>query len=141
MLGTCKAIGDIDATTGPAFSAALRDSIDRSDQTLVIVDCSGVTFMDPTGYHALVDATRYAARHGHTLVIRNMSPSCTRLMRLYAWDRELRVEPSPKRTQKASTKSCSQSIRTPLRSRDCSSRRSHLRISSADAETDRPRRG
>ena len=99
MLGTCKAIGDIDGATGPAFSAALRDTIDSSDQTLVSVDCSGVTFMDPAGYHVLVDATRYAARRGHTLVIRNMSPSCTRLIRLYAWDRELRVEPSLKRTQ------------------------------------------
>ena len=99
MLGTWKAIGDIDGATGPAFSAALRDTIDSADQTLVSVDCSGVTFMDPAGYHALVDATRYAARRGHTLVIRNMSPSCTRLIRLYAWDRALRVEPSFERAQ------------------------------------------
>jgi hypothetical protein len=40
----------------------------------------------------VVDATNYAVRRGHTLVIRNMSPSCARLMRLYDWDRELRVE-------------------------------------------------
>jgi anti-anti-sigma factor len=99
MPGTCKAIGDIDGATGPAFSAALRDTIDSSDQTVVSVDCSGVTFMDPAGYHVLVDATRYAVRRGRTLVIRNMSPSCTSLIRLYAWDRELRVEPSLKPTQ------------------------------------------
>jgi len=99
MLGTCKAIGDIDRTTGPAFSAALRDTIDSSDQTLVIVDCSGVTFMDSAGFHALVDATRYATRRGHTLVVRNLSPSCSRLIRLYDWDRELCVEPSLARAQ------------------------------------------
>jgi anti-anti-sigma factor len=99
MPGTCKAIGDIDGVSGQAFSAALRDTIDSSDEMLVSVDCSGVTFMDPAGYHALVDATRYAARHGHTLVIRNMPPSCTRLIRQYAWDRELRVEPSPTRAE------------------------------------------
>jgi anti-anti-sigma regulatory factor len=44
MPGTCQAIGDIDGATGPAFSAALHDAIDNSDQTLVSVDCSGVTF-------------------------------------------------------------------------------------------------
>ena len=99
MLGTCKAIGSLDGATGPAFSAALRDSIDRSDETVVNVDCSDVTFMDPAGYHLLVDAARYAARRGHTLVIRDMSSSCTRLMRLYDWDRELCVEPSLKRAQ------------------------------------------
>jgi anti-anti-sigma factor len=99
MPGSCKAIGDIDGATGPAFSAALRGTIDNSDQTLVSVDCSGVTFMDPAGYHALVDATRYAARRGRTLVICNMSPSCTTLIRLYAWDGEPRVEPSLKPTQ------------------------------------------
>ena len=99
MLGTCKAIGDIDGATGPAFTAALRDTIDSSEQALVSVDCSGVTFMDTAGYHALVDATRYAVRHGHILVIRNMSPSCTRLIRLYAWDRQLHFEPSLERAQ------------------------------------------
>ena len=96
MLGTCAVIGDIDAGSGPAFRAFLRDAIDASDRGLVSVDCSGVTFMDPAGYHALVDATRYAARLGHTLAIRRPSPSCARLLRLYGWDRELRVEASPR---------------------------------------------
>jgi anti-anti-sigma regulatory factor len=47
------------------------------------VDCSGITFMDPAGYHALVDATNYATRRSHTLVIRNMSPPCARFIQLY----------------------------------------------------------
>jgi len=95
MLGTCKAIGDIEGATGPAFAAVLRDATDNSDSALVSVDCSAVTFMDPAGYHVVVEATRYAARRGHTLVIRNMSPPCSRLMRLYTRDRELRVERTP----------------------------------------------
>ena len=63
MLGTGTTIGDIDGVTGPAFAAVVRDVVDRSDETLLSVDCSGVTFMDPVGYHVLVEATRYAARH------------------------------------------------------------------------------
>ena len=93
MLGSCEAIGEIDRATAPAFNADLRDAIDSSDEAFVSVDCSGVTFMGSAGYHALVDATKYAVRRGHTLVIRSMSPSCTRLIRLCDWDRELRVEP------------------------------------------------
>ncbi len=47
MLGTGTTIGDIDGVTGPAFAAVVRDVIDRSDDTLLSVDCSGVTFIDP----------------------------------------------------------------------------------------------
>jgi anti-anti-sigma factor len=92
MLGTCTAIGDIDLATTPTFKAYLHRTIDTSDAALVVVDCSGVTFMDSAGYHVLVDAAEYALRQGHTLVIRNMSPSCARLIRLCDWDNELRLE-------------------------------------------------
>ncbi len=78
--------------TAPEFSVGLCDMIDRSDETLVVVDCSDVTFMDSAGYHVLVDATEYAVGHGHTLTIRNMSPSCARLIRLCDWDLELHVD-------------------------------------------------
>ncbi len=99
MLGTCQAIGDIDAATGTAFGVLLRQTVDNSDESLVSVDCAGVTFMDPAGYHVLVDAARYAARRGRTLVIRNMSPPSARLIGLYGWDRALRVESSRRRTE------------------------------------------
>jgi anti-sigma B factor antagonist len=93
MLGTCTTSGEIDTATASAFNADLHDAIDTSGAALVVVDCSDVTFMDSAGYHALVDATNYAARRGRTLVIRNLSPSCARLIRLCDSDRELRVEP------------------------------------------------
>ena len=92
MLGVCMAIGDIDLATAPALEVTLRECIDSSEEALVSVDCSAVTFMDSSGYHVLADATDYAARRGHTLVIRNASPSCARLIRLCDWNRELRVE-------------------------------------------------
>ena len=92
MLGTCTTVGEIDMATAPAFRSNLRDTIDNSDEAYVSVDCSGVTFIDSAGYHALVDGTKYAARRGHTLVIRNLSTSCARLVRLCDVDRELHVE-------------------------------------------------
>jgi anti-anti-sigma factor len=93
MLGTCEAIGDIDMATVPALIVDLRYAIDNADETIVGVDCSRVTFMDSTGYHALMDATTYAAARGHTLVIRDASSSCARLIRLCDPNRELRVLP------------------------------------------------
>jgi len=92
MLGTRRLFGEIDIATAPAFNTDLRDAIDNSDEALVSVDCSGVTFMDSAGYRALVEATQYAVRRGRTLVIRNMSPSCAMLIRLCDLDHELLVE-------------------------------------------------
>ncbi len=98
VLEESNALGDIDRTTAPAFTVALRDAIDNSDAPIVSVDCSTVTFMNSAGYHALVDATRYAARHGHALVIRDPSSSCAMLIRLCDKERELRVQPPTTRS-------------------------------------------
>jgi anti-anti-sigma factor len=93
LLGTYKAGREIDIATGAALLSELRGLVDGSNEAVVIVDCSEITFMDSAGFHALVDATEYAARHGHTLVVRNLSPSCTRLVRLCDFEHELQVMP------------------------------------------------
>jgi anti-anti-sigma regulatory factor len=92
MPGVWKACGSIGRANAWSFNADLHDAIDNSTETLVRVDCAAATFEDSTAYRALVDATTYATRRGYTLVIRNMSPSCQALMRLYDFDRELRFE-------------------------------------------------
>jgi anti-anti-sigma factor len=94
MLTVCKATRDIDLATAAVFEAHLHQAIDNSDEAFVSVDCSDVTFMDSAAYHALVNATHYAARHGHTLVIRNLSPACARLIQICDSARDLRVDPS-----------------------------------------------
>jgi anti-anti-sigma factor len=96
MLGACRAVGEIDLATAPGFNIELHDAIDSADEALVSVDCSALTFMDLAGYHVLVDATQYAARRGHTLVLRNLSQTCARLIALYDWERELHIEPPPR---------------------------------------------
>jgi anti-anti-sigma factor len=92
MSGTYEASGEIDRATAPAFAAALHDTIDDSDAELVFVDCTHVTFMDSAGFHALIDATKYAIRHHHRLVIRNMSAKCSRIIRICDSDGELHVQ-------------------------------------------------
>jgi anti-anti-sigma factor len=93
MAGTFWALGEIDLATAPAFEADLCRTIDDCDEAVITVDCSGVTFMGTAGFRVLVDATGYAARQGHTLVISKLSPSCALLVRLCDSRRELLVEP------------------------------------------------
>jgi len=90
--GTCKAIGEIDMATAPAFKAELRNTIDESETAVIVIDCSDLTFMDVAGYHVLVDETRYAARRNHTLVIRNMSLRCATVIDVCDWDNQLHLE-------------------------------------------------
>ncbi len=82
MSGICQVLGDVDAESAPHIATQLREEIDRATVAVVVADCSGVTFMGSAGFRLFVDATAYASARGHTLVIRNMSPPCTRLFAL-----------------------------------------------------------
>ncbi len=95
MQGTYRAIGDIDFSNAPALSADLRDTIDGSDEEIVSVDCSGVTFMDSAAFHALVEVTEYAVRRGRTLVVRDLSPYCAMVLRICDCDGELHISDDP----------------------------------------------
>ena len=92
MPGVCTASGDIDLGTASLFHDDLYDAIDNSADEVVIVDCSGVTFIDSAGYDVLVEATEYAVRHGHIVSIQNLSPRCAEMIHFYDWDDELHVE-------------------------------------------------
>ena len=59
--------GEIDMSCGPALRAAL--SAARQGSPDVIVDLSGVTFMDSTGLHALIGAYHHAPEGGSLGVV------------------------------------------------------------------------
>jgi anti-sigma B factor antagonist len=92
MPGTCTARGEIDVASASLFHDDLFDAIDNSADEVIVIDCSGVTFIDSSGYQVLVEATEYAIRHGHTVSIRNLSPHCAGVLRFYDRDNELHVE-------------------------------------------------
>lgn len=83
---------EIDIATAATFCDELYDAIDASDTEVVPVDCSGVTFMDSSGYHALADASEYAVRQDHILALRNLSPHCERVIRLCDQGNDLHLE-------------------------------------------------
>jgi anti-anti-sigma factor len=92
MLGFCEANVEVDLFNAPAFAAALRGEIDWAYRRAVFIDCSAITFMDSSAFHALIYAHRYAADLGHLLVLRNLRPNCARVIRLCDRDNELTIE-------------------------------------------------
>jgi len=95
MQGTCGVSVEIDLSTAPAFAAAIGAQIDGAARPTVRIDCTSVTFMDSSAFHALIYATRYATGHGHRLVVSNLRPNCARLIRLCDWDHELTIASRP----------------------------------------------
>jgi anti-anti-sigma factor len=90
--GICEAKIEVDLSTAPAFAAALRAEIDSADSRDVFIDCSAITFMDSSAFHALVYAHRYAIEHDHWLVIGNLYPNCARVLRMCDCHHELTIE-------------------------------------------------
>jgi anti-anti-sigma factor len=72
------AVGEADIATASRLSNALRRAPARAP---VILDLTGVTFMDCTGLHPIVHAHRAAAAQ-HTPFILVPTPAITRLLRL-----------------------------------------------------------
>ena len=92
MRGTCVAVGEIDLATASAFGAAMCHAIDDADAHTVFVDCSAVTFMDSSAFHAFIAAHRYARSRSQQLRIRELKPDCARVLNLCDWDHELMIE-------------------------------------------------
>jgi anti-anti-sigma factor len=78
--------GAVDIATSPTLRRLLaavqacrrRDPADGR----VVVDLSRVTLLDASGLSVLMAAARSADRYGHTLVLRNPSRSCVRVLEI-----------------------------------------------------------
>ncbi|WP_406195195.1 STAS domain-containing protein [Kitasatospora sp. NBC_01560] len=85
--------GDLDLDTAPALCGALTTALNSHRE--VVLDLSGVEFMDCAGLGALVQAHNQADRVGARLVLRGADRSVVRLLGLTGLDRRLRVGPGP----------------------------------------------
>ena len=92
MLGSYEATGEIDLFSAPAFEAILRSQVDQAHNRAVFIDCSAISFMDSSAFHALVRAHRYAIDQDRRLVVGNLTPNCARTLRLCDWNNELTID-------------------------------------------------
>ena len=60
--------GDLDLLSSPALQRALERLAD-TDAELIVVDLRGLSFMDSTGLHVLVQAQQHAHDAGRRLVL------------------------------------------------------------------------
>ncbi len=76
-----KLTGELDLETTPELDQQL-DEIDGGLQGRLLVDLSGVEFMDSTGLAAILRAQRSAASTGHPLSLRRATGQVQRLFDL-----------------------------------------------------------
>ncbi|HEX2274458.1 MAG TPA: STAS domain-containing protein [Acidimicrobiales bacterium] len=93
--------GDIDVTTAPKLRAAFlqaqtngRSVADRR----VVVDMSGVTFLNASGLGVLAGAAVRARRAGGELLLRNPTPMTVRLLEITGLLQIFRLERRHRRT-------------------------------------------
>jgi anti-sigma B factor antagonist len=73
--------GEIDVASAPEFHASLSDLIGKGSE-VVVVDLSGVSFIDSSGLGALVGAEKEMRAAGHELRLVVTQPQITRLLDL-----------------------------------------------------------
>jgi len=72
--------GELDLATAPQLAQTLRECQSRA--SLVMLDLRGVSFMDSSGVHVIVDATVRARLGGKRLVLLRGLPNVDRLFAL-----------------------------------------------------------
>ncbi|MGW2377359.1 MULTISPECIES: STAS domain-containing protein [Kitasatospora] len=88
-----RARGEIDLDTAPRLHDDLVRALAAHRE--VVVDLSGLTFMDCSGLGALVQARHQADRQGARLVLRGVGRSVARLFELAGLDHHLFPGPPP----------------------------------------------
>ena len=85
--------GEIDIYTAPQFSQAVVRLI--SDGTLhVVVDMSGVTYMDSSGFSSLLSATKQLRPGGGALHLVGARPTVQRMLHLTRLDTVIFLHPN-----------------------------------------------
>lgn len=83
--------GEIDIANSAQLEARLLAA--GAGGRRVVVDLGAVTFLDATGLTALLCGRRAAVEHGGSLVLADVPPSVSRILRITALDAVLPVAP------------------------------------------------
>jgi anti-sigma B factor antagonist len=85
--------GEIHATTAPEFSERLNDAI-ATGKTGVILDLTGVEFIDSTGLSVLLNGLRRVTRVRGTMVLACANPTVLRLFEITTLDSTFEIFPT-----------------------------------------------
>jgi anti-sigma B factor antagonist len=83
--------GEIHVSTAPDFSRALNESI-AAGRTSMVIDMTGVEFIDSTGLSVLLNALRRVTRAGGRMVLVCTNPNVLRLFEITRLDSTFDIE-------------------------------------------------
>jgi len=74
--------GELDVSTVEGLRQQWLDEVDARQPDRLVVDMSGVTFLDSTGLGAIVALQRRQRPHGGVVAITNASPMVAKILQL-----------------------------------------------------------
>jgi anti-anti-sigma factor len=77
---SAQVAGELDTATAPQLEQTLLEALEQA--RLVVLDLRGLSFVDSSGLHVLLDATQHARRAGARLVLAGASAELERLVEL-----------------------------------------------------------
>jgi anti-sigma B factor antagonist len=83
--------GELDMATSEAAAACLAALVETAGD--IVVDLSGLQFIDSTGLSALLTACRESEDRGRTLTLRRPARTVRRVLTMTGLDRVFRIEP------------------------------------------------
>ena len=89
---TLTVAGVLELLQGDKLEAAARRLLPEVDR--VVIDLSGVTFMDSSGLGALIAISQAAEERGTSLVLRSPPPAVTRIMEMTATESVFTIQPT-----------------------------------------------
>ncbi|MDQ1437653.1 MAG: anti-sigma factor antagonist [Acidimicrobiaceae bacterium] len=84
--------GELDVATAPAFRQMLMDAVNQ-EPDCVIVDLSGVTFIDSTALGVIVGASKRARLMQVDVVLDHPSPSIRKVLEITGMDYVIAIQP------------------------------------------------
>lgn len=87
--------GELDIGTAPALRDALLGLLDTEDPPNIVLDASGVTFVDSSGLAVLLMGARRWASHDRRLLLRAPSATLLRIVDLTGVRRAFEIEEAP----------------------------------------------
>jgi anti-sigma B factor antagonist len=88
-----RVVGEIHATTAPAFSERLNTAI-AEGRTRVVLDLTGLEFIDSTGLSVLLNGLRRVTRARGAMELACANPSVLRLVENTKLDSTIEIVPS-----------------------------------------------
>jgi anti-sigma B factor antagonist len=89
---TVAVIGELDIATVPRFTARMGELVRRGHLRELVLDLSGLTFIDAGGLRALTELRSRIEQKGAVLVLEGVPAQMRRLMRIIGPVRRFRIQ-------------------------------------------------